>query len=272
MITSRNIKLNLPPSPPKLPIIGNLHQIGRLPHRSFHSLARKHDPIMLLYVGQTPTVIVSSVDAAKEVIKIQDLNFCNRPRTSIAERLVYSYKDLAFSPYGKYWKEVRKICVLQLLSGQRVESFKKIREEEANLIIDKIHECCATVNFGEIIYTFTNNVVCRATIGRKFGADEGDKNVLITEFMDLLGVVNIADYIPWLSMMNKFNGLNARVEKNFKGLDCFLDSVIEEHIDPKKKTKDSGEKIEDFVDVLLGMDDSTNRVSLARDNIKALIL
>ncbi|KAF5195765.1 Cytochrome p450 [Thalictrum thalictroides] len=126
-----------------------------------------------------------------------------------------------------------------------------------------------------MIYSFTNNVVCRATIGRKFGADKGDKNLwkLTTEFNDLVGAVNVADFIPWLSIVNKFNGLNARVEKNYKGLDCFLESVIEEHIDPKKKTKDSGENIEDFVDVLLGMEnDNTNRVSLARDNIKALIL
>ncbi|PIA50604.1 hypothetical protein AQUCO_01200067v1 [Aquilegia coerulea] len=276
LIRPRTNKLNLPPSPSKLPIIGNLHQLGTLPHRSLQSLARKHGPLMLLHLGQTPALIVSSDDAAKEVIQIQDFNFCNRPRMSFAERLLYSSKDLAFSPYGEYWKQMRKISTQHLLSGHRVESFRTVREEEANIMIDKIHEYCSSassvVNLSELIYSFTNNVVCRVAMGRKFDAGEGAKKFseLITEFMNLIGVFNVADYIPWLSIINNFNGLNARVRKSSKEMDCFLESVIQDHIDPKKKTN-SG--VEDFIDVLLGMqNDSTNRVSFARDNIKAVIL
>ncbi|PIA50631.1 hypothetical protein AQUCO_01200083v1 [Aquilegia coerulea] len=180
--------------------------------------------------------------------------FCNRPRVTFAERLVYS-KDLAFSSYGEYWKELRKISALHLLSGHRVESFRTIREEEANFMVDKIRECCSSassaVNLSEIIFSFTNNVVCRVAMGRKFGEDEGAKKFseLIMEFMNLIGVFNVADYIPWFSVVNNFNGLNARVAKNSKEMDCFLENV------------------------LLGMaNDSTNRVSLVRDNIKAVIL
>ncbi|PIA42028.1 hypothetical protein AQUCO_02100102v1 [Aquilegia coerulea] len=269
-----NSPLNLPPSPSKLPIIGNLHQLGTLPHRSLQSLARKHGPLMLLYLGQTPVLIVSSADAAKEVIKTQDFNFCNRPRISFAERLFCSNKDLAFSSYDERWKEIRKISVLHVFSGHRVESFRTIREEEANFMIGKIYECCSsassTVNLSDIIFSFTNNVVCRVAMGMKFGDNEGAKK-LITEFMNLIGVFNVADFIPWLSMVNNFNGLSSRVEKNAKELDCFLESVIEDHIDRKKKTKNSGD--EDFVDVLLGMaNDKSNRVYFARDNIKPVIL
>ncbi|PIN04797.1 Angelicin synthase [Handroanthus impetiginosus] len=54
---------NSPPSPPKQPILGNLHQLGSLAHQNLQSLAKKHGPLMLLHFGSVPTLIVSSADA-----------------------------------------------------------------------------------------------------------------------------------------------------------------------------------------------------------------
>ena len=68
----RSDKPNLPPSPPKLPFIGNLHQLGTFPHRSLQALSKKYGPVMHLDLGHTPTLVVSSVAMAREVMKTQD--------------------------------------------------------------------------------------------------------------------------------------------------------------------------------------------------------
>ncbi|KAL6126638.1 hypothetical protein ACLB2K_074684 [Fragaria x ananassa] len=82
---------------------------------------------------------------------------------------------------------------------------------------------------------------------------------LLTEFLELLRRVNIADYIPWLAWWSSFNGLNAKLDKVAKRFDDFLEGVVQEHIDieasdsKKKNSTNGNEDKKDFVDVLLGL-------------------
>ncbi|XVF77121.1 hypothetical protein PTKIN_Ptkin14bG0015200 [Pterospermum kingtungense] len=46
--------------------------------------------------------------------------------------LSYNGTDIAFSPYEDYWRRLRKICVLEMLSPKRVQSFSPIRDEEVS--------------------------------------------------------------------------------------------------------------------------------------------
>ncbi|CAK9151340.1 unnamed protein product [Ilex paraguariensis] len=177
---------NLPPSPPKLPIIRNLHQLGLYPHRSLQSLARQHGPLMLLCFGSVKVLVASSIDATHEIMKTHDRIFSNRPRSSIPSTLLYNFKDIAFAPYGEYWRQVKSIAVLQLLSHKRVQSFRKVREEETDLLIEKIREALSSsslINFSNMFMLLTNDVVCRVALGRKYSV--GD-------------VFNVGDCIPWL--------------------------------------------------------------------------
>ncbi|KAI3943482.1 hypothetical protein MKW92_053308 [Papaver armeniacum] len=100
---------NLPPSPPTFPIIGNLHQLGILAHRSLRDLSQKFGPLMFLHLGQSPILVVSSVEMAKEIMKNQDLAFANRPPLTAAKALVYGSTDIALAPYGEYWRQVKRL-------------------------------------------------------------------------------------------------------------------------------------------------------------------
>lgn len=132
-----NSTSNLPPGPWKLPLIGNLHQIASsLPHHALRDLAKKHGPLMSLQLGEVLTVVVSSPEMAKEVMKTHDIIIASRPHI-IATRIVsYDSTNLTFAPYGPYWKQLRKICTTELLSRQRVLSFQIIRHEEASKSLD----------------------------------------------------------------------------------------------------------------------------------------
>ena len=101
-------KVKLPPSPWRLPVIGNLHQLSLHPHRSLHSLSLRYGPLMLLHFGCVPVLVVSSAEVAHDVMKTHDIKFSNRPRTKTVNKLLNG-REIAFSPYGEYWRQAKVI-------------------------------------------------------------------------------------------------------------------------------------------------------------------
>ncbi|KAL5823928.1 hypothetical protein ACOSQ3_021911 [Xanthoceras sorbifolium] len=266
---------NQPPGPPKLPIIGNLHQLGKLPHRSLQKLSRKYGPIMLLQLGKVPTLVVSSPEIAKEVLKIHDLECCSRPLNEGPRRLSYNFLDIAFSPYTDYWKEMRKICVVELFSAKRVKSFASVREESVSSLIDYISQTSPNpVNMSEQVFYLLDSIICKIACGRSYQGKQfqnGKHDKVIQEAMAMLGSFSAADFFPYVGwIVDVLTGLHARREKSFHEFDEFYQMVIDEHLDPHRPVPEN----EDTVDSLLRLmkNQSTEGGSLTQDHIKAILM
>ncbi|KAL2515527.1 Cytochrome [Forsythia ovata] len=272
----------LPPSPPKLPVIGNLHQLSLYPHRALQTLSKRYGPLMMLHLGSVPTLVVSSADAALEIMKTNDLIFSNRPKVTIPDKLVYGSKDIAFAPYGEHWRQVRSICVLHLLSNKRVQSFRYIREEETDLLIQKIRQSSSSstsvTNLSNLLVSLTNDTISRVALGRKYSDGEAQGStkfeLMLKEIMELSGVFNAGDFIPWLKWISKVNGFDARADKVIKSFDEFLSGVVEDHRNRNqgKTDLDDSSNHADLVDLLLEIQrENKSSFTLDDETIKAVI-
>uniref|UniRef100_A0A453NDV9 Uncharacterized protein n=1 Tax=Aegilops tauschii subsp. strangulata TaxID=200361 RepID=A0A453NDV9_AEGTS len=152
------------PSPPnKLPLIGHLHLVGPDPHVSLAALAAKHGDgsLLLLRLGQTRALVVSSPRAAEAVLRTHDHVFASRPPNALADALLDGGADVAFAPYGEFWRQARRLVITHLLSARKVHSLRRGREEEARLVMAKIQGAAAAgapVDMMRLLGSFTNDV------------------------------------------------------------------------------------------------------------------
>uniref|UniRef100_A0A0E0FIT6 Cytochrome P450 n=1 Tax=Oryza nivara TaxID=4536 RepID=A0A0E0FIT6_ORYNI len=282
------MRRRLPPSPPwGLPLLGHLHLLGALPHRALRSLAAAHGPVLLLRLGRVPVVVVSSAAAAEEVMRTRDLEFASRPRVAMAERLLYGGRDVAFAPYGEYWRQARRICVVHLLSARRVLSFRRVREEEAAALVARVRAAAGgAVDLVEHLTAYSNTVVSRAVFGDEsarglYGdVDRGRAlRKLFDDFVELLGQEPMGELLPWLGWVDALNGMEVKVQRTFEALDGILEKVIDDH---RRRRREVGRQMDDggggdhrdFVDVLLDVNetDMDAGVQLGTIEIKAIIL
>ena len=277
--SGRRAQGKLPPGPWKLPIVGNLHQLGSKPHDSLHKLSVKHGPLMFLKLGSIPTVIISSADIAQEVFKFHDAAFSNRPNLYASRKITYGL-DMAWTSYGEYWRQLRKVSMKEVLSLKRVESFRAVREDEVASLIAYIRRLSAsspscTVNLSEVMLTLVNNIVCRIMFGDKYRGriskyDDGGSRFyeILDETMKLLGGFCVADYFPSLEWIHAFTGLKKRVDKNFEELDSFFNEMIQEQID-----EGSDPDHQNLVHVLLWLhkDPTYSATFSTMNNIKAFL-
>uniref|UniRef100_A0A803MF99 Cytochrome P450 n=1 Tax=Chenopodium quinoa TaxID=63459 RepID=A0A803MF99_CHEQI len=264
---------NLPPGPPKLPLIGNLHQVASkttLPHRRLAELASVHGPIMHLRLGEVSIVIISSAEMAKEVMKTHDALLCNRPAAMLLPQVVfYNSSDIALCPYGPYWRQVRKIATLELFTAHRVQVFWPIREEEV-------------VDFVKILASQAGSVVNRIShkfyiirIGmNKKGKDGDEFKTLISDMAATVSGFSIGDLYPSLKFISTLSGMKGQLQDIVMRIDKLMDPIIEEHMTKKKQGIEDQD--EDLIDVLLKFHEDNlclgTDFSLTTNNVKAIVL
>ncbi|WCJ35037.1 cytochrome P450 family 71 subfamily B polypeptide 2 [Euphorbia peplus] len=260
---------NQPPQPPKLPLIGNLHQIiSRLPPRRLAELAKIYGPVMQLQLGQVSAVVISSPEVAKQMFKDNDINVSNRCRVSVTDILFYNRQDIAFAPYGEYWRQMRKICTLELFSPKRVQSFRSIREDEISDLITSINSKVGSpINLSQMLFSLTHSIIGRTIIGRKNKGQE-ELPQLISRVMKAIAGFTVLDMFPSLKFIHVITGMRSRLLKLHKEVDQILENIIQEH---KTELKGGQSESNNLLSILLQLQQNPDS-GLTTDGIKAITM
>ncbi|KAH7848749.1 hypothetical protein Vadar_007203 [Vaccinium darrowii] len=245
------------------PLIGHLPLLrGHVGH-ALGTLADKHGPIFTIRLGVQRALIVSKSELAKECLSgLNEKAFLNRPKSIAIEHLSYNYANFALSPYGPYWREMRKITMLELLSNHRLATLSHVRKSVVKNSVQKVYE--KWVKEGSCLVEMKRwfeDITMKVTVGVIAGnvkpdVEEGFREVFKT-FFDLMGMFNVADAIPSLGRLD-LDGYEKVVKRTGMKMDDVLQQWLNEH-KRRKNSSESAEAEKDFMDVMLEtLDGGTN--------------
>uniref|UniRef100_A0A6N2N5P4 Cytochrome P450 703A2 n=1 Tax=Salix viminalis TaxID=40686 RepID=A0A6N2N5P4_SALVM len=279
-LRSQHKSKRLPPGPPRLPVFGNLLQLGQQPHRDLASLCDKYGPLVYLRLGNVDAITTNDPEIIREILVRQDEVFASRPRTLAAVHLAYGCADVALAPLGPRWKRMRRICMEHLLTTKRLESFANHRADEARHLVLGVWDQAQSgkpVNLREVLGAFSMNNVTRMLLGKQYFGAESAGQTEAMEFMHvthelfrLLGVIYLGDYLPFWRWIDP-HGCEKQMREVEKRVDDFHNKIIEEHRKTRGKETGEEDKDMDFVDVLLSLPGENGKEHMEDAEIKALI-
>ncbi|XP_027361962.1 cytochrome P450 81E8 [Abrus precatorius] len=237
---------NPPPSPPSLPIVGNLHQLKQPIYRTLYDLSQKYGPIFSLQFGSQPVLVVSSSFAAEECFTKNDIIFANRFQSIKTKYLGFNHTIITASSYGDHWRNLRRISSIEILSNHRLNSFLGLREDEIMKLLRKLAKASnkdfTKVELKSMFADLTFNTIMRMVCGKRYYGEEydGTNAEEARKFRDIMNEMaqfglgsNLGDFVP------VFRWFEFRSHKKLRKVGEKLDSLFQGLIDEQRNNKDN---------------------------------
>ncbi|XP_022137128.1 cytochrome P450 CYP82D47-like [Momordica charantia] len=208
-------------------------------------------------------------EMAKESMCINDAAAASRPELSVSKHFSYDFDMFGLASYGPYWREMRKITHLELLSNPRVQEVKNIMFGEVDVSLTELHARWAAQRnesgqipvelkgwFGDVVVNMLLKIIngkrCVGPNALGGEAEAKELQVAIRESFRLMGQGILRDFIPVVAQLG-FDGQVKAMEKIAKRIDAILEGWLQDH----KKSRASGlaQKNGRFMDSLLSLYD-----------------
>ncbi|XP_059158140.1 cytochrome P450 1A1-like [Physella acuta] len=267
------------PGPRGVPVLGNLLQLGKKPHKTLTAFRYKYGDVYQITMGSRPTVVLNGIQTIRQALVKQAEDFAGRP-DFYSFRFIGNGNSMGFGDYGSRWKMHRKIAqnALATFINKKSNPIETTITAEADVLVTRLLESNLTpLDPHNEIYLSVGSIICLICFGKRYQRDDPDFLRLVKmndEFMAFAGAGNPVDIMPWtrhftkrsfngflriLDVMNKF--CNEKVHQHIGTFDacvirdvtdCLIRAVYDTPLEEKEAVGLTDEHILTTVQELIG--------------------
>ncbi|KAK7032180.1 hypothetical protein VNI00_013354 [Paramarasmius palmivorus] len=191
----------LPPGPPTIPVLGNLHLFpSKSPQVKFTEWSHEYGDIYSLKISSGTAVVINSMEVAKELMDRRSAITADRPKHHMVNRVTDGL-NLAHAQYSDTWRLLRK-AVHTILTPKAVENHLPIQRAEATQVL---YDFLTTPeNFFKHIGRYSNSAIMSVLFGKRCPRYETPESTAFFESMEVWnrclspGAVPPVDLLPFL--------------------------------------------------------------------------
>ncbi|KAL5514879.1 hypothetical protein ACEPAG_2195 [Sanghuangporus baumii] len=196
----------MPPGPPGIPFIGNRHQMpARKPWRKFEQLNKIYGPVVSLFFGSTPIIVLGTAQAAWDLLEKRSDKYSSRPRFIMSGEILSDNMRGLMLPNNEEWRKWRKI----LHTGfhfRQAQKYRIIQSLESKATMQQIVE--NPEEYEKHIQRYAASVVVSVTYGRRVESvdewivAENAKSMAYLTSVNIPGKYVVESW-PWLLKLPK---------------------------------------------------------------------
>ncbi|XP_050365522.1 tryptophan N-monooxygenase CYP79A68-like [Argentina anserina] len=254
-------------------------------------LEQLNTDIACVRLGKIHVIIVKSPELAREFLKNHDKTFASRPTDMASQSLSSGYLSTAVVPFGKQWKKMRRVLIVDMLNQSRMRWLLDKRNDEADNLVRFLYNQCSNNANGSVVsvrnaaQNYSASVIRKMIFnmryfgkGRKDGGPglEEDRHLsALLTILSYLYAFYVPDYLPWLGLFD-IEGHEKKVRDAVKIIKQYQKPIIDERI-RKWRSSNQEQTIcekpvqEDLLDVFILLKDANGQPLLSAEEIEAQV-
>ncbi|KAG5524890.1 hypothetical protein RHGRI_031535 [Rhododendron griersonianum] len=252
---------NRPPGPTGWPLVGNMFDLGDMPHQTMYKLKAKYGPILWLKLGLVNTMVVQSPKVAAELFKNHDIPFAGRKVPDALTAFHFNRNALGMNSFGPYWRVLRRIISMEFFVNRRMNETEDLRIKCTDSMVQWIEEEAAAsranggpgeVQLNGLFFRMAFNLLANLMLSRDLLES---KSMEGKEFFDCLnkisemaGTPNVSDFLPFLKWLDPLK-IKRTMVHHMSTTVRIASKFVKERIEEKQAGKQRAKK--DLLDVLL---------------------